>query len=104
MMSDKNEILKSYLTQHDALGTRKDARDKEQFDIDHRAVWAACDAELRTRKVELQEKPSPTQAEAAELAELTQQFPEPSASGGPPRDLAAEIDALGARITALEGK
>ena len=100
-MSDKNEILKSYLTQHDALGTRKDATDKEQFDIDHRAVWAACDAELRTRKVELQEKPSPTQAEAAELAELTQQFPEPLP---PPRDLAAEIDTLGARITALEGK
>jgi hypothetical protein len=102
-MSTKDEILQDYSARHDALGPCKDAQDRDAFDAQHCQLWADCDAALNARKVELQEKPSPTQAEAAELAQLDFMFSDPPASGGPPRDLAAEIDALDARVAALEG-
>jgi len=48
------EIKRKYLAHHDALGKRKDALDKEKFDIAHRAVWAACNIKLNERLEKLQ--------------------------------------------------
>lgn len=69
------KILTKYIAQHDALGERKNAPDKEAFDIIHRQLWSACDNELKARKVELETKVSLSQAEVQELAELNIRFP-----------------------------
>lgn len=71
----KQEIEQKYLVLHDALGTRKEAEDKELFDQQHRQIWADCDTELKARKAELEAKETLTLEEQKELAELEELFP-----------------------------
>lgn len=94
-MSTKYEIEAKYLTIHKALGTRKDAVDKDLFDQQHQQVWRDCETELKVRKVGLQAKPTLLKDEQVELSELKMQFPDPRPA---PRDLAAEIDDLKQKV------
>jgi len=98
-MGTKTEIQTRYLEQHDALGTRKDADDKELFDQQHAQVWRDCDVELEQRKDKLKAKPVLAKDEQIELSELTMMFPEPSP---PTRNLAAEIDELKIKVAKLK--
>lgn len=98
-MKTKAEIQAKYLAEHDTLGTRKDAADKELFDQQHRQIWIDCDIELEARFVELAIKPTLSKAETLELSELEVLFPKPSP---PPVDLVAKLDAALARIAELE--
>ena len=100
-MMIKSEIQVKYLAQHDALGSRKDAIDKELFDQQHAQVWADCNAELKARKDALKAKASLSSKEKAELSELTMMFPEPTP---PVRDLAKEIDELTEKVKKLVKK
>ena len=75
---NKQEIQAKHLVLHDALGSRKEAVDKELFDQQHRKVWTDCDVELRVRKSELEAKSSLTSNEAKEVGELRMMFPAPS--------------------------
>ena len=94
-MATRDEIQAKYLALHNALGTRKDAKDKELFDRQHAEIWRNCDIELKARKAELEAKETLTEAEKAELAELEFLFPKPVS---PARDLATEIDEIKAKI------
>lgn len=67
---NKAEILATYLAQHDALGTRKEAADKEEFDKQHRKIWGKCDEELNERMVKLEGQETLTPEEQRELEEL----------------------------------
>ena len=96
-----NEIRKKYLDRHNALGTRKDAIDKELFDQQHRQVWQDCDVELEARKTELVAKTILNGTEELELRQLRIEFPDPSP---PVRNLLAEIDVLKAKVAGLEAK
>lgn len=69
------QIQAKYLAHHDALGSRKDAINKELFDTQHAQIWANCDADLRARKAELKTRESLTDEERIELAELEVMFP-----------------------------
>lgn len=73
----KDEIQAKYLALHNALGSRKDAEDKELFDQQHRQIWAACDIELKARKVELEAKETLSLKEQQELKELEVMLPTP---------------------------
>lgn len=94
-MSAKDKINAKYLALHDALGSRRDAPDKELFDQQHRQVWADCDIELRARKVKLEAQTTLTPTEKQEFDELESIFPKPASSA---RNLADEIDELKALI------
>ena len=96
---NKTEILENYLTMHNALGTRKDALDKDEFDGKHSKIWTDYDVELTARKEELRAKSVPSKVEREELSELKVMLPDPSP---PSRDLAAEITMLTERIKLLE--
>jgi hypothetical protein len=96
----KSEIEAKYLGLHDALGAREDAADKALFDQQHRQVWANCNTELGARKAELEKSVNLKPDEVQELRELEFMFPKPSP---PARNLAAELDALTARVKKLEG-
>lgn len=72
---NKNEIQAKYLARHNALGTLKDAKDKDEFHREHRAIWHEYDVELQQRKVELEYKEKLTKAQKAELLELEALFP-----------------------------
>jgi hypothetical protein len=76
-MKTKDEIDAVYLAQHNALGSRKDAEDKDLFDQQHAQIWADCDAVLQDRKIELQAKVELTPEEEQELAKLEALFPTP---------------------------
>lgn len=89
-----------YLALHNALGSRKDADDKELFDQQHGKVWHDYDIEFQERKAKLLTKPNPTANELVELAKLESMYPTPSPE--PTRDLAAEIDKIKAKVGALE--
>ena len=67
---NKDQIQQHYLSKHNALGTRKKARNKELFDQRHRQIWADCDTELKARKAELEALPSLNAEQAQELKEL----------------------------------
>ena len=69
------EIRQKYLALHDALGSRRDAKDKELFDQKHRQIWRECDVELQQRKTELEAMETLHNAEKEELAELEAMFP-----------------------------
>ena len=97
----KTEIEQSYLALHDALGTQKDAPDKDLFDQQHRQVWADCDVELKQRKAELEDMELLDDEERGELDELTTIYPPPPPPG---RDLGAEIDTLKIEIGRLREK
>ena len=86
---NSKKIRKKYLDQHNALGNPKEytALQRQQHD----QTWIDCDVELKTRKVELVAKVTPTEDELVELRELKLAFPDPTP---PPRDLAAEIDEI----------
>ena len=71
----KQEILNKYLNLHNALGSRRDAQDKDEFDRQHREIWGKCDIELQQRKAELEAKGTLSNDERAELAELNEMFP-----------------------------
>lgn len=73
----KDEIQQFYLALHNALGSRKDAQDKELFDQQHSQVWRDCDVALADRKASLEEKETLTPQEQQELAELESIFPTP---------------------------
>ena len=88
---NKETINQKYLELHNALGKRKDAEDKEAFDIAHRKVWADCNTELKARKVELEMQG----VDGSELKELQIMFPKPDP---PRRNLEAEIDELKAKL------
>ncbi|MBA7558671.1 hypothetical protein ES708_00278 [subsurface metagenome] len=64
------EIRQKYLALHNALGSRKDAENKELFDRKHRQIWYDCDVELQQRKAELEAKSTLTDEERAELDEF----------------------------------
>lgn len=100
---NSTEIKQKYLALHNALGSQKDAEDKELFDQQHRQVWADCDTELKARKAELEAMASLTPEQERELAELEAMFPTP-VEVTPPRDLAAEINEIKANITAIKTK
>lgn len=68
---NKNKILAKYLTQHNALGTQKDAVDKAAFDVAHRKIWTDCDIELKARKVKLESQG----IDSPELRELKMMSP-----------------------------
>ena len=86
------EINAKYLALHGALGSRKDAEDKELFDQKHRQVWQNCDIELKARKEELLSLEELSEAEQDELNQLEIMFPSPPTIK--PRDLPKEIDDL----------
>ena len=67
---NRQEITQKYLTLHNALGSRKDAEDKEEFDRQHREIWRNCDEEIQERKVELEARDTLTADEQQELSEL----------------------------------
>lgn len=69
-MATKAEIQAKYLTQHDALGTWKDAGDKELFKQKHGEIWHNCDVELQERKTYLETQINPIPEEQQELREL----------------------------------
>ena len=69
------EIQAKYLKLHDDLGTKADAIDKAQFDIDHQKLWSDCDAELKGRMDDLIAKINPTPNEQLELDNLLTMFP-----------------------------
>lgn len=73
---NSEEIRQKHLVLHDALGSRKDAEDKELFDRKHHQIWHDCDVELQQRKSELEAKSTLTEEERAELDELETMFPE----------------------------
>jgi len=68
------EIKQKSLALHDALGSQKDAEDKDEFDRQHREIWANCDAELQARKSELKVKGTLSDDERLELGELQDEF------------------------------
>lgn len=68
------EIRQKYLALHNALGSRKDAEDKDEFDRQHRQIWHDCDVELQQRKAELEAKGALTDEEKLELAEFEEMF------------------------------
>lgn len=68
------EIRQKYLALHHALGSQKDAEDKDEFDRQHRGIWDECDEELRQRKAELEAKGTLTDDERSELDELQDEF------------------------------
>lgn len=76
-MMTTDEIQAKYLAIHDALGSRQDAEDKELFDLLHQATWNDCDAELRTRKAQLEAIETLTTEEQSELTDLQFMFPTP---------------------------
>ncbi|MBA7573639.1 hypothetical protein ES708_15437 [subsurface metagenome] len=86
-----------YLAQHNALGSRKEAEDKELFDQQHRQVWIDCDTELKARKAELEAKETITLKESAELAELESMFPSPPLPD-PDYDRACELLATSPQV------
>ena len=93
-----NEINAKYLVLHDALGTRKDAKDKELFDQEHRQVWHDCDLELQARKAELVSSGELAPEEMEELRVLESLFPpEPPPHPGlvRARELLEDIPMLG---------
>lgn len=69
------EIRQKYLARHNALGSCKDAEDKDEFDRVHREIWHECDVELQERKAELEAKGTLTDDEESELGELQEVFP-----------------------------
>lgn len=72
---NSEEIRQKYLALHDALGSRKDAEDKDEFDRQHREIWNNCDEELQERKVELEAKDTLAADQQQELDELEDIFP-----------------------------
>lgn len=64
------EIVQKYLANHDALGSQKDAENKDKFDKQHRKIWARCDEELLKRRVKLEAKKRLTPEEQPELEDL----------------------------------
>lgn len=94
---NKQEIQQKYLELHNALGTPKDAKDKEAFDTVHRKIWADCDVELKARKTELEARG----LDSVELRELREMYPEPPP---PSRNLIKEIDELKVEIAKLKEK
>ena len=99
MNETKDEIQQYYLAQHDALGSREEAEDKELFNQQHRQVWADCDTKLEARKLDLESQTLLTDADKVELKELGRMSPAPSS---PARDLAKEIDELKVEIKGLK--
>lgn len=67
---NKAEILAKHLAKHNALGTQKDAEDKEEFDREHREIWRECDVELKQRLTELEAEANPNGEALIEIQEL----------------------------------
>ena len=64
------EILDKHLARHAALGSRKDAPDKDEFDQEHKQIWHECDVELGERLTELEAQDHLSPELEQELAEL----------------------------------
>lgn len=67
---NRDEILQKYRGLHDALGSRSDSDDKDEFDREHREIWDECDQELGERLAELENKDRLTPKEQQELEDL----------------------------------